>query len=509
MMKNAKMFFRVVALCMVLVFTLSFTTACKPSGGGMVNDLKFDEYGEIIFDGTELTVWSVIGEPDNAYLDVVNKQFNDYYSSNGLSAKIVSLSVGDFYTQLANTINTDPESAPDVVIYHSERLTDLANSKIILPMDEYFAAIPNNDFSTDNYYRSLMQECMYDGKVYGVPLDVHGGMWYVRTDILEKNGLEMPTSLSEFVEVCNQLITLYEEGRLWHRAMDKTNPANCNWTQAKDLGEHFYPVVMSDEGGIENGWIPQTAVLQNGGKLVGENGRPAWNTDALVEVMTMFRNWQSGEGDFNGTPYAGKFVEGNDDAQTVWSKLSSGAAVFSCEGPWFAEQRLEEYNAVLGSLTDSQGKTYSPLGLLNMSKLYALDENSADASKIYGVGHAFSISRTVTSMTKAVGAALYAQYMTEHSMDYLQGGHLPAYKAIYESEEFKSQPFYQQYLQAFGSPENYVTLGNTAYYTEVYEQLKGVYIDIFTASKLNKTPQEIVTDRFNTALALIEADEEL
>ena len=66
MMKNAKMFFRVVALCMVLVFTLSFTTACKPSGGGMVNDLKFDEYGEIIFDGTELTVWSVIGETANA-----------------------------------------------------------------------------------------------------------------------------------------------------------------------------------------------------------------------------------------------------------------------------------------------------------------------------------------------------------------------------------------------------------------------------------------------------------
>lgn len=501
-------------LCGAMAMSCGVYAACAHgSGVNVVDDLKYDEYGDPVFDNVELKVWSIVGEPDNVYLDRVNDMFNAYYRTNGLSAKITSLSNGDFYTQLANTINTDPSNAPDVIVYHSERLTKLANDKIILPMDEYYEAVKSG-FTADSYISNVMDECYYGGKVYGVPLDVHAGVWYVRTDILEKNGLEKPSSLSEFIEVCNALVEKYNNGELWHRAMDKDS-AKCVWTKAKTYGDSYYPVVMSQFGGIETGWIPQTAVFQNGGKLTDSEGNPVWNTQGLEDVLTMFRDWQTGTNTLKNADnsdrfsYSGAFVKGDDDTNTVWSKLASGEAVFSCEGPWWIEQRFNEYEALIGDLADTEGKVYQPLDIMNMSKLYAMDESAATASDIYGVGHCFSISKTVTSKTKCVAAALYAQYMTENAVDYMQGGHLPANKNILESEQYKSKPFYTRYLQEFGDPENFVMLGNTPYYEAVYEKLKLTYSDVFTASKANVTVKEIINLRYKEAQREIESIKDL
>lgn len=92
-----------------------------PNAPPVTGDIKYDEYGDpVFFDDNgkpvELNVWSIVGAPDNAYLDVVNNMFNDYYKESGVSAKVRSIANGDFYAQLANTINTDVKNAPDVVI---------------------------------------------------------------------------------------------------------------------------------------------------------------------------------------------------------------------------------------------------------------------------------------------------------------------------------------------------------------------------------------------------------
>lgn len=502
---------------MAAVASMCFMTACASGGGtnGLTDDLKFDEYGDPIFfndDGsaTTLKVWSIVGDPDNAYLEVINTMFNDYYSQNGVRANITSIANGDFYTQLTNTINTDAANAPDIVIYHSERLPLLASNNLLRPINEFYGALgEHNTFSTDNYLQNVIEECYYKDTLYGVPLDVHSGMWYVRQDILEKNGLQVPTSLSELVDVCNAVIQKYNSGDLWYRAMRAGSQAQCAWKKTKDFGDSYSPIVMSNTGGIENGWIPQSAVYQNGGTLTDSEGKPAWNTDALANVMGMFRDWQSGSGSFKDTPYAGAFVASNNSAETVWSKLSSGEAIFSFEGPWWAEQRLNEYEEVLGDLEDSNGQKYQPLTLVSPSKMFALDETSENASKVYGVGHCFSISKTVTSKSKCVAAALYAQYMTENSAEYTRGGHIPASKKVLSSEQYIGLECYDRYLSKLGNPEDFVMLGGTEYYSEVYEKLKSVYIDTFTASYNNITIQDIITARYNEAMRSIQASEDL
>lgn len=505
-------------LCAVMSLVPLATAGCSGGNGGttpVINDLKFDEFGDPIFfdangSSMQLKVWSIVGDPDDAYLDVVNNMFNDYYKANGVTAKVTPIANGDFYTQLANTINTDPDNAPDVVVYHSERLPLLASNNILRPLEEFYDALGDkNTFSVSNYLDGVTQECYYNGKLYGVPLDVHSGVWYCRTDILEKNGLSVPATLSEFVDVCNDLIDLYNSGNLWYRAKAAGSAEQCAWKKSKDFGSEYCPVVMSNSGGIEYGWIPQTAVFQNGGVLTDKDGKPAWNTQGLTDVMTMFRNWQTGEGDFKGTPYSGKFVAANNDFNTVWSKLSSGEAVFSFEGSWWIEKRLNEYEQVLADLTDGDGKKYKPLDIINMSKMFALDETKPYADDVYGVGHCFSISRTVTSKTKCVAAALYAQFMTENSAEYTRGGHLPASKAVLESEKFKSMECYDRYLSKFSDPEDFVMLGGTVYYSQVYEKLKSVYMDVFTPANHGTPVLQLIKARYDEAIKEINSLDDL
>lgn len=519
--------FLLIALCVVIgcVSGLSMIACTPPSGGdplaGLTDDLKFNEYGDPDFfddngNAIQLKVWSIVGNPDDEYLELVNRSFNDYYKTSGVSAKVTPIANADFYTQLTNTINTDPENAPDMVIFHSERLPLLASNNLLLPLESFYDALgESGTFKKENYFEKVIDECYYNGKLYGVPLDVHSGMWYVRSDILEKNGLSMPSTLSEFVSVCNSLIDKFKAGNLWYRTAEGATAAQHAWKKADPEQDSFTPAFMTRDGGIECGWLPQTAVFQNGGKLTGSDGKPAWNTDALKEVMQMFRDWQDGTGSFKGTAYSGSLILKGSEESQGWGKLWNGQTVFKFEGPWWAEQRITQYDSILADLKDDNGKSYKPLDLLSPSKLLALDETSESAGLVYGVGHCFSVCRTVTSKSKCVAAALYAQYMTENSAEYTQGGHLPANKAVYESEKFRSMPCYESYVKKLGNPNNFVMLGGTEHYKPVYEGVKGVYNDALDHNKRADdkgneiTVLDLISARYNEAMREISAIEDL
>lgn len=510
------------AVCLAIaVATSGMLAACgnKHRPGNTVNnDIQFDEYGKPVFTdengkGITLNVWSVIGAPDNTYLNIVNKSFNDTNKANGLQANISSVDTFQFYTQLANTINTDPKNAPDVIIMHSERLTYNVNQNIIVPVSEVFAVLgENNTFSPDNYLENVIAECYSktendgEAKLYGVPLDVHSGVWFVRQDILEKNGLAMPATKTEFESVCAALMAKKAAGELWTRDMtairtqidalaDPFDEAAKNQIREaawKKIGPEtdFFPVEMSSADNIESGWIPQSAVLQNGGKLSNADGTPAWNTSTgLQSALEMIRGWR------------GKYIGENRSNETMWPNFGLGNAIFACEGPWFCESRLNEYEKYLG-----QGA----LGIRSLSGLYADDSTSDSAHLIYGVGHAICItnSKANESMTRRLAGALYAQFMTENSARYAAGGHIPACKAVLQSEEYLESDAYKNYISKMGSPEDYVMLGNTKHFSEVYEQLKMTYIYTLSSNRTG-TVADFIKSCYDKAMEEISSSEGL
>lgn len=486
-------------LCLVFVLQVVVFAACGPTETpddgdnnkdtpvAPITDIEYDDFGNPIFEKKiTLNVWSVIGNPDNAYLNMVNQQFNEMFKSNNVQANITSIDTSLFYTQFANALNTDPDNAPDVVIFHSERLTNLADNNMIIPIESCLSAI-NMTLDKDNYLSNVLAECYAGDTLYGIPLDVHSGLWYVRDDILTENGLTRPTTLAEFEAVCQALKDKQAAGELWIRSLDASNEENRAWRKV-GMETDFFPVEMSGSDNMESGWLPQTAVLQNGGTLSKENGEPAWGNDTgLKAILEKFQSWQS------------TFIGANRDYNTLWANLGSGNAVFGFEGSWWAEERLNQYDSILGK---------GSIGVMGLSKLLALDPDADCASKVYGVGHCFAVSKSVTDDKVKAAGALYAKFMTENSIKYMKGGHLPACKSVLNNPEYTSSTEYDRYLKYMGDPANFVTLGNTKYFSPVYEGLKMAYIYTFSKN-VQGTVDDFIKRAYDSSMSQIRAEEDL
>lgn len=499
--------FRILCVILSVVTCLSLFTACGGgNNGGKLNDLdlRFDENGDPIFNDITLNVWSVIGLPDNVYLNRVAESFNDYYKNNGVKVVVRSMNESNFYKSLPSTLRTDKKNAPDMVLYHSERLTYFASSGIIAPIEEYLTAA-KNPIDRNDYLPNVISECVYKNDLYGIPLDEHAGVYFARNDVLEKNGLSFPTTLQELVSVCNTLITLNRNSRLWYRTLNSQE-----WKKGKL--ENFYPLSMEYDNGIATGWIPETALLQNGGSMSTADGKPGWNNDNLAKILQIIRDWWKGENSYpDEFTYSGAFIQKDAQNSTMWQRFADCNTVFAMEGPWQIETKLNEFEE-LSDKEDQDGNKYQAVEIMNLSKLFALDPTASYADKVYGVGHVFSLTSVCTeNAERAVAAAIFAKFMSENSINYLQGGHLPAYKRTLESEELKSKDFYNKYVKKICDPTTLEFLGNTKNFTEVYEELKSAFSDNLStqASFVSLTAKDILQQRYRNALDAISANEDL
>ena len=78
-------------------------------GGGSIDDdpvfdgeLEYDDDGEIIYDNVEVTMWSIIGDPDLTIHKKLVEKFNDEYAGQ-IYIKLVSQAHADYYPALETT----------------------------------------------------------------------------------------------------------------------------------------------------------------------------------------------------------------------------------------------------------------------------------------------------------------------------------------------------------------------------------------------------------------------
>jgi multiple sugar transport system substrate-binding protein len=89
----------------------------------------------------------------------------------------------DFYEQIVPTLRG--EGAPDVVHVGGDRLGELADADLIIPLDEYL-----NQWQDWRYYSPTVRDGVtYDGQIWAVPYGLDTRFLYFRRDIFEQAGL--------------------------------------------------------------------------------------------------------------------------------------------------------------------------------------------------------------------------------------------------------------------------------------------------------------------------------
>lgn len=162
---------------------------------------------------TEIELARFFGDCQEAGTDIANAVgeaciiqsiINGYSAEdNDVTVKTLPTDWGNYYDQLKAMYAG--RNAPDVHVIHKHRIAEFASLGALLPLPE--ADLKAAGIDTSDWAPRAMDAVSYDGKIYGVPMDVHANLWHVNMDIMEQSGLVdssgkpiLPSSADEMLE---------------------------------------------------------------------------------------------------------------------------------------------------------------------------------------------------------------------------------------------------------------------------------------------------------------------
>ena len=459
----------------------------------ITDDLPRDENGEFVVDyleNVQLNMWSVIGQPDQEILLDLVKEFNKQYAGI-IEIKVTSVGHYDYYNALDSTYANDYENFPDVCFMHNEKNIEYALKGYFYPVDELITKT-GADIDFANAYDNIAKTTVHGGQHYGIPIDAHGYLTQIRQDIIKKNNLGfdgntrfVPQNYQEYQTLIEGLRELADSGELWIRNINLDQ--DHSWYQLKTgnsklsekiTKDNFYPVFFHSQESDN-----LTALYVNGGTLVDENGDVSFHKNAGL------------------TQYATDLVERfNDkllgDAGNKEAAFPTGQIVMFSEGPWMVANTYDlwwnnKQLSTAGKLgvteEDAADPIYSNPYIAARPYYMAAEGAPAEsASKWYGNGHVITLTNKITSMQKAAAALIFAEWLTQgqkddggyNLTDWCKAGHVPAWKNVYSSDDYKAAEAKSITLSAMGDPSDIIALESTQYATTLIAGLTTAIGDV-------------------------------
>ena len=511
-------------LTMVLAVTLlaACETAPQSSSGGdggiddkylgewkddSVDDLQFDNDGNPILNNVELKMWSTVTNPDAEYQDQIIADFNKAYegqiklsyTGGGVCYHESRFSI---YGNFAKTVNQDPENAPDVFYGYGERIGAITNQDLIVPVGPYLK-MANIGFQKDYFETKLIDNCFVGDNLYGLPISVDTAHTLARKDILEKNGLTVPTNYLELTDACDKLVEKANAGELWVRGNDTAYVAKGDPTEWRKysvaIEGPYYPFPISNGDMWIYDYYAETAALQNGGVLCDKSGMPSFASPEVAGGLQILRDWIFPT-ETSSNKYAMSAPDLNYDAGA--KDFYAGTCSFYLDGAW----GLYVDTAKLDTMYIGEGGSKDNLAIINPSKLLCKDYSKDYSKEIFGDSHAISLVKNTTSRAKRVAGAIFSNYLAEHSGGlWTKAGHLPASTVVQQStDDYLDNPYYQKYVQYFGTTDLYQTMPVSVYYDYImngyHTALKQATSSIYTSRNiidLLSDAQEDAVQRIN------------
>ncbi|MBX3096666.1 MAG: extracellular solute-binding protein [Fimbriimonadaceae bacterium] len=170
-----------------------------------------------------IIVWGLAPGPDSKGTDALVREFERRYPQ--YEVKLLSMGAGEMNPQklLTSIVGGVP---PDVIRQDRFSISDWASRGAFMPLDEFIARDRNepNGVREEDYYDSTWQETIFDGKVYGVPMDADDRILYwnrrvfrEKSDALRKAGLDPerpPRTWSEVLAYSEVLTEKNPDGTL-------------------------------------------------------------------------------------------------------------------------------------------------------------------------------------------------------------------------------------------------------------------------------------------------------
>lgn len=382
------------SMSIALMLIIGVLAACS-SGGSEKSSSKGKD--EVVF-------WAPFSGPDGPNMKQIVDEFNKSQDKHFVKLQIVPQT--DYYKTVDLSLNGKKDS-PELLIMHGDQIITYANKGVIKSLDD----IIGDTVKKENYHENAWKGTEVDGKLYGVPLDIHPLMFYWNKTLFKEAGLDPekpPTNREEFIDMAQKLTD--KDKQQWGFVVPTL------WPQ-----QFIFP----------------TIVYQNGGELISD-GKVDYTSPEVVDALTFLRELID---KYNVSP-----ADVQQDGEMNMFLQGKNAMHFN--GPWMMNQ-FDESKLDYG---------VSPVPRLGTKQ---------DA--VFANSHNFVIPESVKDEKKIEAITDFLNYVGENGMAWAESGQAPASKAVYESDEFgkmKQQPQVAKqfdYAQYSPSVENWGPISDPLY----------------------------------------------
>jgi multiple sugar transport system substrate-binding protein len=331
-----------------------------------------------------INFWHGLTGPDGAYLADMVKQYNTDNTDN-LCVVLTVYNWDVFFDKWLSGVAAG--TPPDVVVYHINELPQYASLGAVTPIDDLAAGV---GLDVSNFPETQQTYSHYDGKLYGIPLDVHPIGMYMNVDLVKAAGLDPekpPTDQKTFLDWAQKL--------------------------TKDDGSQFgvcFASVNVQSFRVWYGWI-----YQNGGKFISDDNKQIVvdspeNEESLQFAVDLVNKYKVAP-------------QGEQDPDT---DFQNGKCALHFQGPWW-----------INGFANTEGLNFAT----------APQPVMFDQPGVWASDHFFGIS-TQDNMENKEAAIKFVKWMNDHANLWGLSGMVPVDEAIRTGDAYTGSDIYK-YQKAF------------------------------------------------------------
>lgn len=217
-MQRKKLFTKIIVIAMTTMMTAGLFSGCgkseeeKADGASNTNSATSGKVSD------EPITFTMLYADNSAY--PFNKDWDtlkEMEKITNVHLNVQSVPDGDYSTKRQLILNSG--EMPDIISKtQSGDISDYALNGVILPISDYLDKMPNFKAFIEKYdYKQDIENMKEsDGKFYSLPVNantekIQTELFMVRKDILDKNGLKVPTTLDELYETAKALKAKYPD----------------------------------------------------------------------------------------------------------------------------------------------------------------------------------------------------------------------------------------------------------------------------------------------------------
>jgi len=163
------------------------------------------------YDGPPVTLefWNGFTGGDGPFIQQMIEDFEAEHPD--IDIRATTQEWGDLYQKLPAA--SFAGAGPDVGVIHVEQIGTMVVRNVIVPIEDLATTL---DLDAEDFAEAVWEAGSYEGKRYGIPLDVHSLAMYYNTEHFEAAGItEPPTDAASFQDALDKLQAAGYETPFW------------------------------------------------------------------------------------------------------------------------------------------------------------------------------------------------------------------------------------------------------------------------------------------------------